>query len=294
MIGELAALGSAVAFGLTNVFARRFMPAVTPEAGVLLSIVLNVGAYGAMALLAAVQRQLPPIHPISIVWFVLGGLAGSVFGRNLSFLSIQRIGASRASVIRLANVGFALVLGLVVLREFPRALQVAGIGVVSAGLWVSLRPYAAVPRSTGVPVDLYGVVLALASGAAFALGDIARRGGMALTPSPAFGAAVGAVAALVVHLGWSVFREAARWPTGPALRSVDAWASALCNTIAVLLLWIGLRHTQVAIVSVLYNLQVLVVLLATPVLLRGFETIDRALVIGTLLALAGTAMILMG
>jgi drug/metabolite transporter (DMT)-like permease len=290
--GEMAALGAAVTFGLSNVLARRFMVVVTPEAGVLISIVLNLVIYGGLAVAASRLGQVPPIHPLSILWFVLGGLAGSLVGRNLAFFSIERIGASRSSTVRLSNVVFALLFGLVFLRELPRAPQIVGMAVVSLGLWLSLRPFGdAAGRSPRV--DMRGVLLAVGGGAAFALGDIARRGGMVLTPSPIVGAAIGAVAALAAHLVWSVYRASARWPSGPALYNVDLWASALFNTMAVLLLWTALRHTQVAIVTVLYNLQTLVVLLATPLLLREFETITRSLILGTAMALVGTAMILL-
>ena len=64
--------------------------------------------------------------------------------------------------------------------------------------------------------------------------------------------------------------------------------------IAVLLLWLSLHHAQVAVVSVFYNLQVLVVMLISPFLLRGQETITPALVAGTVLALLGTVMIVLG
>lgn len=294
MIGELAALASALAFGTNAVLARRFILAGgAPEAGVLASIILNVVVYGLLALVAALRGGLPPIAPISIVWFILGGLAGTLVGRNLSFYSIQRLGASRSTTIRLSNVAFALVFGLLFLHELPRPAQIAGMAVVTLGLYVSLQRFSRPPESAQGGLDGAGVLFALGGGAAFALGDIARRGGMVLTPSPVLGAAIGALAALIAHLTWSVFHAPARLPSGPTLYRGDLWGSAACTTLAVLLLWIGLRNAQVAIVSVLYNLQVLVVLLVSPLLLRGREAITGSLVIGTGLALVGTALILL-
>jgi drug/metabolite transporter (DMT)-like permease len=293
VIGELAALASALAFGTHAVFARRFMLAGgAPEAGVLLSIILNVLVYGALLLVVGVRGGLPPVVPLSIVWFILGGLMGSVVGRNLSFASIGRIGASRSTTVRLSNVAFALLFGVILLHELPRPMQIAGIAVVTSGLYVSLRRSGGLADSGGI--DGTGVLLALGGGAAFALGDIGRRGGMVLTPSPLLGAVIGAVAALVAHLTWSVFRPSARLPAPPMLYNADMWGSAVATTLAVLLLWIGLRHAPVAVCTVLYNLQVLVVLLMSPLLLRGHETITGWLVAGTGLALVGTVLILFG
>jgi drug/metabolite transporter, DME family len=295
VIGELAALVSALAFGTNAVLARRFMLAGgAPEAGVLVSIILNVVVYGALALVVALRGGLPPIAPSSILWFILGGLLGSVVGRNLSFYSIKRLGPSRSTTIRLSNVAFALIFGVILLRELPHPMQIAGMVVVTFGLYVCLRSSSWRTAASGGHIDGAGVLFALAGGAAFALGDIARRGGMVLTPSPLLGAVIGAVAALIAHLTWSVFRVSARLPWGPMLYNADLWGSAAATTLAVLLLWIGLRYAPVAVVTVLYNLQVLVVLLMSPLLLRGQEAITGWLVIGTGLALVGTALILFG
>lgn len=294
MTGELAALASALAFGISIVLARRFMIAVTPEAGVLVSIATNVFVFVALVLVAAWRGLLPPIHPLSIPLFIVGGLAGSLLGRNLTYFSINRLGPSLATTVRLTNTVFTLLFGLLFLRELPRAWQLAGLVLITAGLWVSLRPLkdsAAVPHRAP---NVAGVLMALGGAAAFALGDTARRGALGMTPAPVLGAAIGAGAALAGHMLWSISHRSARWPAGSALRRADLLGSAAFNTIAILLLFIGLRHAPVAIVSVLYNLQVLVVFIVSPLVLRGQETITIWLVIGTVLALAGTAMILLG
>lgn len=294
MTGELAALAAAVAFGISTVLARRFMVAVTPEAGVMVSIVTNLVVFAALTAAAALRGSLPAIQPASIPLFILGGLTGTLLGRNLTYLGLERLGPALSTTIRLSNSVFTLLLGFVFLRELPRSWQLAGLAVVTTGLWVSLwsREHPAAPARRAVNVA--GVLMSLGGAAAFALGDTARRGALGMTPAPVLGAAIGAGAALAGHLVWSISHRSARWPAGSALRRADLLGSAGFNTIAILLLFIGLRHAPVAIVSVLYNLQVLVVFIVSPLVLRGQETITIWLVIGTVLALAGTAMILLG
>jgi drug/metabolite transporter (DMT)-like permease len=292
MIGELAALASALAFGFSTILARRFMGEVAPEAGVLASIVVNVAAFAGLSALAAARGQVALLRPEAVALFVAGGLAGTLLGRNLSYQSIGRIGASLSVTIRLSSAVFTLLIGYLVLREFPRASQLWGTATVMAGLWVSLRPATAPAgqRST----DPLGVLLALASAVAFALGDVMRRAGLAITPVPVFGAAVGASVALAAHLLWSRVHPAARWPSRAVLLRGDVAGSALLNTVAILSLYVGLRHAPAAIVSVLYNLQVLVVLVAGPVLLGSREPLSWRVAAGAALALAGTALILVG
>ena len=294
MTGELAALSAALGFGISTVLARRFMTAVAPESGVLVSIAMNVTVFLMLTLGAIWSAGLPAVNPTSLVLFVLGGLAGTLVGRNLTYMSIARLGPAMSTSIRLSNVVFSLAFGLALLRELPRVWQLVGLAIVTAGLWTGVWSRERVPAPARGGTDVTGIALALGSAAAFGLGDTMRRMGLALTPSPVLAAAVGASAALLAHLLWSTRRHSARWPQGAALRRTDLWGSAACNTVAILLLLTALRHTPVAIVSVLYNLQVLVVLITGPILLRGQEPIPPGLVLGTLLALAGTTLILLG
>jgi drug/metabolite transporter (DMT)-like permease len=294
MIGEIASLGAALTFGLSTILARRFMSVLSPEAGVLVSIAVNVVVFVTLACLAAVRGLLPPILPWSIVLFVAGGLAGTLVGRNMAYQSLIRLGAALTTTIRLSNSIFSLVIAYALLHELPRAMQVVGLVTVTAGLWISLGPKAAVPTRSPRAIDLAGVFLALGSAAAFALGDTARRAGLHLTPAPVLGAAIGATAALAAHLTWSIFNRSARWPAPSALWRFDVIGSAVLNTVAILLLYTGLRHSPVAIVSVLYNLQVMVVLAAGPLILRGQELVTPWLLAGALLALVGTGLILLG
>lgn len=294
MTGELAALAAALLFGLSTVLARRFMVAISPEAGVLVSIAMNVLVFWVALAASAIGGLLPAIHPVSILMFAAGGIAGTLLGRNLAYQTIQRLGPALSTAIRLSNSIFTLLFGYAFLGELPRPWQVVGLATVTVGLWVSLWTGRQVSRVGPRALDVAGIAMALAGAAAFALGDTARRFGLILTPAPVLGAAVGAATALLAHLLWSAFYRSARWPAGGAWLRADLLGSALFNTIAILLLFIALRHAPVAIASVLYNLQALVVLIASPVLLRGQETITVWIVLGTVIALAGTALILLG
>lgn len=293
MIGELAALAAALSFGISTVLARRFMVEVTPEAGVLVSIAGNVFVFSALLAVAALSGMLPPIEPVSILLFAAGGIAATLLGRNLAYQAIRRLGPALSTAIRLSNSIFTLMFGYLFIGELPRPLQVAGLVAVTVGLWVSLWPGPRGGRAGPRALDPVGVAMALAGAASFALGDTARRFGLLLTPAPILGAAVGAATALLAHLSWSAFQRSARWPTGRSWLRADLLGSALFNTMAILLLFIALGRAPVAIASVLYNLQALVVLIASPVLLRGQETITIWIVLGTLIALGGTTLILL-
>ncbi|MDR5708807.1 MAG: EamA family transporter [Armatimonadota bacterium] len=292
MIGELFALLAALAFALSTVLAHWFMTAhnpVRPEAGVLVSMTTNVAVFGALLLLE-LTRGLPPLTPLSLLFFLLGGLWSTMVGRNLSYLSVLHIGPARSTAIRLSNTLFAALIGLVGLGELPRPIQLGGAFLITAGLWLVISERS--PAGRGRP-DPRGVLAALGAAVAFALGDTCRRAGLRITPAPFLGATLGAAMALVAQLGWF----AARRLQGGGVRIVwrgDVLGSALTNTAAILLLFLALQRTTVANAAVLYNLQVLFVILLSRWMLPEPEPASAPLVAGSLLCTAGTAGVLFG
>lgn len=92
MTGELASRSAALAFGISTVLARRFMRAISPESGALVSIATNATVFLLLTLWMIWRGLLPAVHPASIGLFVLGGLAGTLVGRNLTYVGIERLG----------------------------------------------------------------------------------------------------------------------------------------------------------------------------------------------------------
>jgi drug/metabolite transporter (DMT)-like permease len=293
--GELFALLAAGAFALSTVLSRRFMvggpgrPPVTPEAGVFVSMMTNVAVFGVLTTVEAARGGLRLLTWESAALFALGGIGGTLLGRNLAYLSVLRIGPSRSTAIRLSNTLFAALLGLLWLRELPRAAQITGAVLITSGLWTVVSDRGSERR----PFDTWGLLAAVAAAAAFALGDTARRAALGITPQPFIGAAIGATTALVAQAVWLGSRRLRGRAIGLAWRT-DVVASALSNTAAILLLFLALQRTTVANAAVLYNLQVLLVIFLSRWMLRGDEPVGLRLVIGSLICIVGTAAVLFG
>lgn len=293
MVGELFALLAAGAFALATVLSRRFMVGsspVAPEAGVFVSIVTNVAVFAALAVVEWARGALGALTPASFAFFVLGGLCGTVAGRNLSYQSVLRIGPSRSTAIRLSNTLFAALIGLAVLKELPRPGQLVGAVLITVGLWVVIRERHGDARGR---VDPAGVLLAFGGAVAFALGDTFRRAGLQITPFPFLGASIGACTALVAQSTWLLTRRDLGSRKARPWRA-DVVGSALANTAAILLLFLALQRTAVANAAVLYNLQVLLVILLSRWVLPGDERVGLGLVAGSAVCLVGTAAVLFG
>ena len=215
-------------------------------------------------------------------------MAGTFVGRNLAYQSVLRIGPSRSTAIRLSNTLFAVFIGLLLLRELPRTVQLAGAALVTAGLWLVVSR----GRQQRARVDGLGVLAALAAAVAFALGDSLRRAGLSLVPSPVLGATIGASVALLAQATW--LRMRVRRVPRQGMWNRDVMISALSNTAAILLLFLALQRSPVANVSALYNLQVLLVIFLSRWLLPADEAIGPRVTAGSILCLVGSLAILFG
>lgn len=297
MLGEAFALLAALTFALSIVYSRRFMvpthfaadtSAVAPEVGVLVSMISNVVVFGTLASWEAARGRLALLTPSSVALFMLGGVTGTFVGRNLAYQSVLRIGPSRSTAIRLSNTFFAVFIGLLLLHELPRLVQLIGALLITLGLWLVIGS----GNRQQALIDSFGVLAAMGAAMAFALGDSVRRAALGISPSPIFGAAIGASVALIVQGTW--LRVQPRRIPLRGLWRVDVVVSALCNTAAILLLFLALQRTAVANVSALYNLQVLFVILLSRWLLPADEEIGRRSALGSVICLLGSLAVLLG
>ncbi|MDR5694143.1 MAG: DMT family transporter [Armatimonadota bacterium] len=296
MWGELFALLAAIAFALSTVLSRVFMvggparPPVLPEVGVLASMMTNVLAFTMLASVELAQGAARQLTPGSALLFMIGGICGTLIGRNLAYISVLRIGPSRSTAVRLSNTLFAALFGLLWLRELPRPSQAVGAVLITVGLWMVLQNR---QGEEGHSVDVRGVIAALGAALAFAFGDSARRVALGVTPFPMVGASIGATTALCAQVFWLRSRGLRAYLLRFSWRS-DVLGSALFNTLAILLLFLALQRAPVANVAVLYNLQVLLVITLSRWILRGDEQIGIRLLLGSVVCVAGTLGVLLG
>jgi drug/metabolite transporter (DMT)-like permease len=100
------------------------------------TLVATVVATGAGALLGEVDLEPSwPAHG----WLVTLALTSQVLGWLLITIALPRLPASLTSVVLTVQPVGSVVLGIILLGEEPAALQLAGVGVVVAGIVVATR-----------------------------------------------------------------------------------------------------------------------------------------------------------
>jgi drug/metabolite transporter (DMT)-like permease len=138
LAGELAIVGSSLAYGIGNAYARRNLRTTR-------ALVLAVGQVGwavvlvgLLAVLVDGGITLPtvPEAAFSVLWL---GAVGTGFAYIVFFRLLTGWGPTRASLVAYLLPIVAVALGVVVLGESIDALFVAGAALIVAGVWVVNR-----------------------------------------------------------------------------------------------------------------------------------------------------------
>ena len=256
------------------------------------------------AVLAAILLISPPdaISWSGVAAFIVAGMFGPMAGRMAAITGVDRMGASRSVPIQgsLYPVSATLVAALL-LGQGLRPLEVMGLAVVVAGVWMLSRKQSVVEEATraspapGVAPSpqrsIPPIVFPLLAGLFYGLSDVARARGVDSLEEPIAGALIGTLTGLLLWGGAAVFvpslRASLRFGTGVrwfAASGVLAGLAVVCTIQA-------LSTGDVAVVSPIVAAQPLPVLVLSAVLLRRLERLDLLVVAGGLAIMAGAVLI---
>ena len=129
---QLAVLAAAACYGVAGIYGRRAfrgMPALAPATGQMLTGALLITPY------ALVMRGIPSPPSATALWSVL---ALAVFGTAMAYILLywlmERIGATRTSMVTYLLPPFALVYGALFLQERIALNALLGLGLVIVGI----------------------------------------------------------------------------------------------------------------------------------------------------------------
>ena len=140
LLAELALIGSAVAYGASGVYARRFVRDVPP----LTNAFLEVGFAFVIALALAVAFGNPLATHVeastvlSVVWL---GLVGSGLAYLAFFWLLSRWGATRTSTVAYLLPVVGLALGVIVRHEQVTLVTLVGTAMVLSGVALANSQY---------------------------------------------------------------------------------------------------------------------------------------------------------
>jgi drug/metabolite transporter, DME family len=275
------ALASAVCSAAATILIRHGLRRYGPYTGFWINLVVGTACLWT-AVVATGGFGRPSLA--GIAFFALAGLIGTVAGRLFRFFSIERVGVSiSAAVINLSPL-VSSALAILFLGERVTAPLLIGTLVIVAGTTL----LSSSGRTSGV--RLGHLVLPALSAVCFGVVAVLRKIGLSdVAPVPGF--AVNVTAALVA---FTTFLLATRQAGAMACRGRSLLyfvAAGVAENVSVFLVVLALSVGAVSVVAPLSSVSPIFVLLLAPLFLRGVEILDRRIVAGTLLTVAGVYLI---
>jgi uncharacterized membrane protein len=275
------ALAAALLSAAATIFIRQGLRGSDPYTGFWISLIVGTLSVWIAVLVTGVGV---PLTTKSLLLFALAGLIGTVGGRLLRFISIEKMGASVSSAVLNLQPLIATVLAILVLGEQVTVPILAGTIVIVVGTVIL--------SSSGGRLGFqpWQIALPLASATCFGIVAILRKVGLSqMGPIP--GTAVNLTTAL---LAYSALMLAAGHRGILACRGRTLGyfvAAGLTENVGVFLTIVGLSLGAVSVVTPLTASAPLFVLLLAPFFLRGVEVFSGRVVVGTLLIVFGVYLI---
>lgn len=277
----MLALTSAVCLAVATILIRQGLRGSTPVTGFWINLV--VGAVG-LWLGVLLSGGLGRVSMAGLVLFSLAGLVGTLGGRLLRFISIERVGASiSAALINLApfiSTGLAIILlgeDVTMPILLGTIVIVGGTALLSVGgQRIGLRPAL--------------LVIPILSATCFGAVAILRKLGLG-GAGPITGTAINVTAALIA---FTVFLIVSRQREVMICRgrSLAYFVGAgLVENAGVFLSVVALNLGTVSVVVPLSGTAPVFVLALTLVFLRGIETLSVRIVLGSLLIVLGVYLV---
>jgi probable blue pigment (indigoidine) exporter len=135
MTGIIAGLIGAVSMAFGTVLSRHWQPPVSPLT--VTAWQLTAGGILLVPIALAVEPALPPLTLNNVIGFVWLGLVGGAFAYIIWFRGISRLESTAISPLGFLSPTMAVILGWVLLDQQLSALQITGIVVVLASVWMS-------------------------------------------------------------------------------------------------------------------------------------------------------------
>ena len=304
MLLSLGLAGIAVlGFGSSAILARLGMTAgagLRPMPGALISLVASTLLAGTLALVFEFNA-ITALPAIAMVWLLGNGILTYMGGRSQQYIAISLVGASRVTPI----IGGAALFSALYAISFTR-LGVPGfnehlnvpiaIGTVVVVSGLALTGGNFLRQSWGRDWhSVLGYGLAIAAAACYGAATLSGRVLSTMYGSPLIMAA-GSMFFATLVLAPLFGKEAGAGVRSSFRATVFMFLAGFAAACAVMSLYFAVTRegSSILVLSPIVSCNPLVTLLLARLFLRGTESVTRELVIGTLMAVGGVALVVIG
>ncbi len=284
LYSQLIAMAASISFAGCFIAARRGMQFSNSITVTLVALIVHTVTLWTGVLLIG---GIPEVEPIAVFLFVLVGILMAVT-RLLSFISIEKIGAAKASSLRSTFPIFSVLIAITIFGEEASIPVLAGSGLVVGGIIIiSWQPEKRLPSFRWWHISI-PLIAAFLAGVVHPI----RRVALEISNYPFFFAALVGVVSLLTLLGWMAIPRTTQRPIWNSQAVKPFLAAGLFQTLGFLLVNIALGIGPVVRVIPIVAAFPMWVLLGTRLLLRNIENVSHRTIIGSCLVVAGTVAIL--
>ena len=287
-------------FGSSAVLARLGMQAMRPMPSALVSMVASTLLAGTLALIFELDAIIA-MPAIAMVWLLGNGVLSYIGGRSQQYVAISLIGASRVTPIvgsaAIFSAIYAITLTRIGVTGFDEHLNVLlGVGTIVVVIGLALTGGNFLRQSWGSDWhSVLGYVLAILAAACYGAGTLSGRVLSIQFGSPLIMAA-GSMFFATLVLSPIFGREAVQKTTSSGWAPLFVFLAGFAAACAVISLYFAVTRegSSILVLSPIVSCNPLVTLVLARLFLRQSETITKELVIGTLMAVGGVALVVVG
>jgi len=278
---HILALAGALCSAAATIFIRQGLRGGDPYTGFWINVVVGTASLWAVVIVTGGPGH---VSVKGALFFVLAGLIGTVGGRLLRFVAIEKVGASISAALINLNPFVASALAIVLLGEHITLPIVVGTAVIVAGttlLSVGGKRLGFRPGQLALPVlsaTCFGVVAVL------------RKRGLS-DMGAVMGSAINVTTALVAYTAFLLASGRSEVMVCRGRSLAYFVAAGLAENVGVFMNVVALSLGTVSVVTPLYGTAPIFVLFLAPFFLRDVETLRLRVVAGTLLIVLGVYLI---
>ena len=287
-------------FGSSAVLARLGMQAIRPMPSSLISLVASTLLAGTLAVVFEFDAVIA-LPAIAMAWLVGNGILSYMGGRSQQYIAISLIGASRVTPIvgsaALFSALFSVTLTRMGVPGFNEHLNLLlGVGTVVVVVGLGLTGGNFLRQSWGRDwKSVLGYLLALLAAACYGASTLSGRVLSEMFGSPLIMAA-GSMFFATMLLSPVFGREAVQKASSTGWAPLWVFLAGFAAACAVMSLYFAVTRegSNILVIAPIVSCNPLLTLLLARLFLRQSETVTKELVIGTLMAVGGVGMVVVG
>lgn len=288
LLGQLAALGAAMAWTITSLFDEHFTKGVWAPSVNFLRLSLGLVFVSLLSLMVSGQVLVVPAETEGAIWLILSGLIAFAVGDNFLILAFQMIGARITMLIFSISPIMTAVAGYLIFGETLSPFNFLGMILTLSGLVLVITAKSDTGQKQYSPIGVQAALLASvgqSAGVIFSKLGLETFTPIAGTQIRLFSAVMGLILYFTVRKQWAKVRKVRTHPHAWKAVLGDAFFATL---IGVSLSMYALQHVKAAIASTLMSIMPVLII---PISIWLKEQIRWKEIAGAVLSVLGIAIL---